>query len=144
MCPPDHGTLSEQTALLCALAQSHTVPSTPRDRCALGCAAQDPLPRKKYSKMITEQEITCFLPTHFASASSWYFKKFFCLSHVTLLPPMKLTGYSEILCNCQYVSLIYEKNKLVWDIKCQKEWIAYLKLSSFTIICLNGKEGGVI
>lgn len=47
LCPPDHGMLSEQVAPLCALAQSHTAPSTPRDWCALGRAAQDPLPRKE-------------------------------------------------------------------------------------------------
>ena len=94
--------------------------------------------------MITEQEVTGFLSTHFASGSSWYFKKFFCPSHVTLLPSTKLTGYSENLYNFWYVRSIYEGNKLIWDVKCQENGLVYLKLSSFTIICLNRKEGGVI
>lgn len=54
------------------------------------------------------------------------------------------TGYSENLCNLGYVNLIYEVNKLVWDIKCQENGFINLKLSSLIIICLNGKEGGVI
>lgn len=94
--------------------------------------------------MITEHEVTGFLQTHFASGSSWYFQKFLCHSDMVFLSPMKLTGYSQNSCNFWYLSLIYEGNELLWDIKCQENGFVYLKLSSFTIICLNGKEGGVI
>lgn len=94
--------------------------------------------------MSTEQEINVFFQLILHLDLLGNSNKVFCGSHVTLLSSTKLPGYSEKLCNFWYVSLIYEENNLVWDIKCEENRFVYLSLFSFTIICLNGKDSGVI